>query len=168
MQLVFGDITKMKTDAIVNAARPDLMPGPGISSAIFKAGDEEALKNACRKIGHCRIGRVAVTPAFGLPSKIIIHVAGAGWYGGAKREHMLMEECYRRALYKAYLYNCRSVAVPLIFSGDCHMPRAESVRIAGKVIREFEKRHPEMDVSLVLYREGVYRMACRLLKQNPV
>ena len=165
MQLIFGDIAKMETDAIVNAASSNLMPSPGISSAIFEAADTEALKNACRRIGYCRIGHAIVTPSCGLPSKIIIHVVGAGWYGGARREHMLMEECYRRALYKAHIYDCRSVAVPLIFSGDCHMPRAESIRIAGKVIQEFEKRHPEMDISLVLYREGVYQMACQLLLQ---
>ena len=90
----------------------------------------------------------------------------AGWYGGVQRERMLLEECYRRALQKALLYNCRTVAVPLIFSGDCHMPRAESIRIAGKVIREFEVRHPDIEVTLVLYQEGVYEMARRLLAQD--
>lgn len=164
MRIIYGDITKMETDAIVNAASSDLMPVPGISSAIFEAADTETLKNTCRKIGRCRIGHAVVTPAFGLPSKFIIHVAGAGWYGGAKREHMLMEECYRRAFYKAHVYNCKSVAVPLIFSGGCHMPRAESIQIAGKIIQETEKRYPEMEISLVLYREGIYQMALRLLR----
>ena len=149
MRIVLGDITKMDTDAIVNAAVSDLSPCPGICSAIFAAADTEELKKACRKIGRCRIGHAMVTPSCGLPSKIIIHVAGAGWYGGVQRERMLLEECYRRALQKALLYNCRTVAVPLIFSGDCHMPRAESIRIAGKVIRE-----------------GVYEMARRLLAQD--
>ena len=156
----------MQVDAIVNAAVSDLSPCPGICSAIFAAADTEELKKACRKIGRCRIGHAVVTPSCGLPSKIIFHVAGAGWYGGVQRERMLLEECYRRALQKALLYNCRTVAVPLIFSGDCHMPRAESIRIAGKVIREFEVRHPDIEVTLVLYREGVYEMARRLLAQD--
>ena len=166
MRIVLGDITKMDTDAIVNAAVSDLSPCPAICSAIFAAADTEELKKACRKIGRCRIGHAVVTPSCGLPSKIIFHVAGAGWYGGVQRERMLLEECYRRALQKALLYNCRTVAVPLIFSGDCHMPRAESIRIAGKVIREFEVRHPDIEVTLVLYREGVYEMARRLLAQD--
>lgn len=166
MRIVLGDITKMDTDAIVNTAVSDLSPCPGICSAIFAAADTEELKKACRKIGRCRIGHAMVTPSCGLPSKIIIHVAGAGWYGGVQRERMLLEECYRRALQKALLYNCRTVAVPLIFSGDCHMPRAESIRIAGKVIREFEVRHPDIEVTLVLYQEGVYEMARRLLAQD--
>lgn len=157
MRIVLGDITKMDTDAIVNAAVSDLSPCPGICSAIFAAADTEELKKACRKIGRCRIGHAVVTPSCGLPSKIIFHVAGAGWYGGVQRERMLLEECYRRALQKALLYNCRTVAVPLIFSGDCHMPRAESIRIAGKVIREFEVRHPDIEVTLVLYKRGSMR-----------
>lgn len=93
MRIVLGDITKMDTDAIVNAAVSDLSPCPGICSAIFAAADTEELKKACRKIGRCRIGHAVVTPSCGLPSKIIFHVAGAGWYGGVQRERMLLEEC---------------------------------------------------------------------------
>ena len=143
--------------------RDSLTPCPGICSAIYAAADTKALEEACRKIGRCKIGHAVVTPSCGLPCRLIVHVAGAGWYGGVHRERMLMEQCYRRALQKAFLYGCRSIAVPLIFSGDCHMPRAESIQIAGKAIREFESHHPEADVWLVLYREGVYKMACRLL-----
>ncbi|MFR8255820.1 MAG: macro domain-containing protein, partial [Ruthenibacterium sp.] len=82
MRLVLGDITKIKADAIVNAASSDLRPCPGICEAIFAAADTEKLRAACRAIGRCRIGHAVVTPAFGLPAKYIIHVAGAGWYGG--------------------------------------------------------------------------------------
>ena len=65
MRIIYGDITKMETDAIVNAASSDLMPVPGISSAIFEAADTEALKNTCRKIGRCRIGHAVVSPLLG-------------------------------------------------------------------------------------------------------
>lgn len=135
MRIVLGDITKMDTDAIVNAAVSDLSPCPGICSAIFAAADTEELKKACRKIGRCRIGHAVVTPSCGLPSKIIFHVAGAGWYGGVQRERMLLEECYRRALQKALLYNCRTVAVPLIFSG--RLPYA-----SGRVYPHRGKSYP--------------------------
>ena len=76
MRIVLGDITKMDTDAIVNAAVSDLSPCPGICSAIFAAADTEELKKACRKIGRCRIGHAVVTPSCGLPSKIIFP---CGW-----------------------------------------------------------------------------------------
>ena len=163
MRLVLGDITKIKADAIVNAASSDLRPCPGICEAVFAAADTEKLRAACRAIGRCRIGHAVVTPAFGLPAKYIIHVAGAGWYGGLRRERMLLAQCYLHALRKAAIYHCKSVAVPLIFSGDCHIPRADSIRIAGAAILQFEAERPGMDISLVLYRPGVYDMACRIL-----
>ena len=171
MYLYLGDITRMETDAIVNAANSQLLGCfvrrcPGICDAIFAAADTEKLERACRKLGRCRIGQAVATPGCGLPCRYIIHVAGPGWYGGEPRERFLLAGCYQNALHKAYLCSCRRVAVPLIFSGDCHMPRAESIRIAGKVIREFEVRHPDIEVTLVLYREGVYEMARRLLAQD--
>lgn len=121
------------------------------------------LEQACKKIGYCKIGHAVITPSFGLPSKYIIHVAGAGWYGGNRRERMLMAQCYYQALLKGMEYGCKSIAVPLIFSGDCHMPRAESIRIAGNVILEFEKKYPGIKVTLVLYRKSIYEMALQLL-----
>lgn len=53
----------------------------------------------------------------------------------------------------------------MIFSGDCQMPRAETIYIAEQAIRKFEERHTEMQISLVLYRWGIYEMALRILKE---
>ena len=164
MQIILGDITKIKADAIVNAASTDLMPHPGICGAIYAAADGKLLKMACKRIGYCKIGHAVATPSCGLDTKYIIHVAGAGWYGGEKRERILMAQCYFNALQKAWLTGCKSIAVPLIFSGDCHIPRAESISIAQQAIRNFEERHPEMQVTLVLYRKGIYEMALHILK----
>ncbi|MBS7175000.1 MAG: macro domain-containing protein [Clostridiales bacterium] len=165
IECVLGDITRIEVDAIVNAASADLMPQPGISSAIYAAADGELLKMLCKRIGHCRIGHAVATSSCGLSAKYIIHVAGAGWYGGKKRERMLMEQCYLNALQKGWLIGCKSIAVPLIFSGVCHMPRAESIGIAGQAIQKFEERHPEIQVLLVLYRRGIYEMALRILNK---
>ena len=82
MYLYLGDITRMETDAIVNAAGTDLRRCPGICDAIFAAADTEKLERACRKLGRCRIGQAVATPGCGLPCRYIIHVAGPGWYGG--------------------------------------------------------------------------------------
>ena len=140
------------------------MPHPGICGAIYAAADGKLLKTACKRIGYCKIGHAVATPSCGLDTKYIIHVAGAGWYGGEKRERILMAQCYFNALQKAWLIGCKSIAVPLIFSGDCHIPRAESISIAQQAIRNFEERHPEMQVTLVLYRKGIYEMALHILK----
>ena len=75
MKLLTGDITKIETDAIVNAASPDLRRSPGICDAIFAAADTRALTAACKKLRRCPVGTAVVTPSFGLPCKYIIHVA---------------------------------------------------------------------------------------------
>ena len=140
MYLYLGDITRMETDAIVNAAGTDLRRCPGICDAIFAAADTEKLERACRKLGRCRIGQAVATPGCGLPCRYIIHVAGPGWYGGEPRERFLLAGCYQNALHKAYLCSCRRVA-----------------------IADFCQRHPSMEVTLVLYRQSIYDMAKRIL-----
>lgn len=163
MKLILGDITKSETDAIVNAAATDLRPCEGICQAIFNAADREMLLSACKKIGHCPIGRAVVTPSFGLPCKYIIHVAGAGWYSGHTNDRQLFKDCYQNALQKAYAYHCRTVALPLMFSGSLHIPRAEALKLAAEVISRFETSCPHMDIRLVLYKQSIYDLALRVL-----
>ena len=162
MKLVMGDITKMETDAVVNAASPDLRPTEGICRAIFSAADTKKLTQACRRIGHCRIGHAVVTPSFGLPSKYIIHTAGAGWFSGRANEKDIFRDCYRHALQKAYAVGCRSIAVPLMFSGSMHIPRAEALLIVKSVIDDFEMSHPAMEIILVLWKESIYNLALHI------
>ena len=166
MRLVLGNIVEMKTDAVASAARSDLQPAPGISEAVFSAADTAKLKAECRRIGRCRIGQAVVTSSCGLPCRYIIHVVGPDWYSGHKSDRLLVADCYLRALDKALEYRCKSVALPLMFSGDYHIPRLEALQIAGGVIRKFEKEYPELEISLVLYRESIYRLACKVLEKS--
>lgn len=168
MRLVLGDITKMNTDAIVNAAATDLRPCEGICQAIFAAADTRKLLSACKKIGHCPMGEAVVTPSCGLPCKYIIHVAGAGWYSGHSNERLLFADCYRNALLKAYAYQCRSVAVPLMFSGSLHIPRTEALKIVADVMTQFEKTYPHMQIILVLYKKSIYDLAVKILGPDPL
>ena len=163
MRLVLGDITKIDADAIANAASTDLRPCEGICKAIFAAADSQKLAAACGKIGHCPIGHAVVTPSFGLPCKYIIHVAGPSWYSGHSNEKLLLADCYRNALLQAYSYHCRSVALPLMFSGSLHIPRAEALEIVADVIRLFEKTCPGMEILLVLYKQSIYDLAVTVL-----
>ena len=165
MHVVLGNIIRMETDAIVNAAASDLKPCEGICKAIFDAADTMKLMRACKQVRHCRIGDAVVTPSCGLPCKYIIHVAGVGWYTGGRQAKLLFAQCYQRALQKAYLYHCKSVAIPLMFSGDFHLPRPEAIRIAASVIAGFEKNHPNMDITLVLYNKAIYETAVKLLTE---
>ena len=161
--LWMGNIVNIATDAIVNAANTELKRTPGICEAIFAAADSAKLEEACRRHGHCPIGQSVMTPSFGLPARYIIHVAGPGWFGGAERERLLLADCYRRAMTRAVTSGCKSIAFPLIFSGEYHIPREEAIYIAGQAITDFIRRSPALDVVLVLYKPGIYLMAKRIL-----
>lgn len=163
MYLYLGDITRMETDAIVNAAGTDLRRCPGHLRRDFRRRRHGEAGEGVPEAGPLPHRQAVATPGCGLPCRYIIHVAGPGWYGGEPRERFLLAGCYQNALHKAYLCSCRRVAVPLIFSGDCHMPRAASLRVAGAAIADFCQRHPSMEVTLVLYRQSIYDMAKRIL-----
>lgn len=159
VELVLGDIVDMTTDAIATSAHSDLRPMPGINAQIFKRANTEQLLATCKRIGSCRIGQAVVTASYGLPCKYIIHVVGPGWYSGHKNERLLFANCYRRALEKALAYQCESVALPLMFSGAYHVPRAQALQIVCREIHAFEQQHPTLRIVLVLYKESIYRLA---------
>ena len=140
MYLYLGDITRMETDAIVNAAGTDLRRCPGICDAIFAAADTEELERACRKLGRCRIGQAVATPGCGLPCRYIIHVAGPGWYGGEPRERFLpagggAADLLRRLPHAAgglpprgWGGDCRFLPAPSLHGGDAGALPAEHLR----------------------------------------
>ena len=159
MLLKLGDIVTMATDAIACPAHSDLKSIPGIREAVFRAADTEKLKKLCKAKGRCGIGKAVITPSCGLNCKYIIHVIGPGWYSGREADRRLFAACYLHALHAAQVYQCRTVALPLMFSGDSHIPRAQALAIVCQVVAEFEKHHPDMEITLVLYKESIYRLA---------
>ncbi|MDO5549318.1 MAG: macro domain-containing protein [Eubacteriales bacterium] len=148
--LIRNDITKMPTDAIVNAANSQLMPGGGVCGAIFAAANYDKLNRACRKIGRCPVGQAVITKSFGLPAKYVIHAVGPIWHGGHQNEPELLRSCYIQSLHLAKQHGCRSISFPLISSGIYGYPKEEALRIATDAIREFLKGN-EMEVALVLF-----------------
>ena len=123
--IVREDITRMRVDAVVNAANPLLQMGGGVCGAIFRAAGEEKLRRACEGIGGCETGRAVITPGFKLPAKYVIHTPGPRWEGGKAGEEPLLRASYQSALRLAAEYGCRSVAFPLISSGIYGYPKAE-------------------------------------------
>ena len=162
MHLILGDIVQMQTDAIAVPAHSDLKPCPGIREAVFRAADARQLAALCARLGRCPIGSAVVTPSCGLPCRYIIHVAGPGWYSGNKSDRILFASCYLHALHKAYVCHCRSIALPLMFSGEYHLPRAQALSIVSQTVADFERKHPGLDISLVLYKESIFRLAEKL------
>ena len=79
---VKGDITEMKTDAIVNAANSQLARGGGVCGAIFRAAASDKLQEDCRKLAPCPTGQAVITDGYGLPARYIVHTVGPVWNGG--------------------------------------------------------------------------------------
>ena len=148
--IVRQDITKMKVDAIVNAANTELQMGGGVCGAIFKAAGEHELRVACDKLAPIKTGEAVITPGFKLPSKYIIHAAGPVYRDGKQDEEALLRACYINSLELAMKYNCESIAFPLISSGIYGYPKAEALRVASDAIRDFTSEN-DIDVTLVIF-----------------
>ncbi|MCD7877726.1 MAG: macro domain-containing protein [Cloacibacillus porcorum] len=150
-EIIHGDITKVKADAIVNAANTSLRAGGGECGAIFAAAGAEELTRACKAVGGVATGAAVVTPGFALPAKYIIHTAGPVWHGGGAGEPKLLASCYKSSLKLAAEKGCRSVAFPLISAGIFGYPKDEALRVAVASIREFLRENDGMRVMLVLF-----------------
>lgn len=150
LEIVRNDITRMNTDAIVNAANSGLKMGGGVCGAIFTAAGAKQLQEACDRIGHCGVGNAVYTEAFELPAEFIIHTVGPVWQGGSSNEEGLLRSCYRNSLVLALEIGCLSVAFPLISTGIFGYPKEAALRIAVSEIEAFLKDN-EMHVSLVVF-----------------
>ena len=121
-EIVRNDLTNMRVDAIVNTANPRPVIGLGTDSMIHeKAGPQ--LLAARQTIGHIVCGSAAITPAFRLPAKYVIHTVGPVWDGGSYGEENLLRSCYDRSLKLALEHGCQSIAFPLISTGNYGFPK---------------------------------------------
>lgn len=150
LSIVHGDITKMATDAIVNAANTALRIGGGVCGAIFAAAGEAELSAACERIGFCAVGEAVVTGGFRLPARQIIHTVGPVWRGGVNGEESMLRASYRNSLSLADSLKLESIAFPLISSGIFGYPKEQALSVAVTEIESFLQKH-DLQVSLVLY-----------------
>lgn len=157
IQIIRQDITKLKTDAIVNPSNEDLIPGGGVDEAIHASAGYR-LAEACAELGGCELGQAKITPAFDLSCKYVIHTVGPIWHGGYAGERALLESCYTKALMLAKKYKCKSIAFPLISSGAYGYPKDRVLRVAMDCISEFLYDN-EMMVYIVVYDRDSHRLS---------
>ena len=163
-KILRNDITKVRADAIVNTANPIPVIGRGTDSSIYEAAGREQLLEARRKIGVIERGQSIWTPSFNLRKhgvKYIIHTSGVIYRDGNHGEKDILRSCYQTALAIAAELNCKSVAIPLLASGNYRFPKDLALQIAVEEISRFLLEH-EVDVFLVVYDAESYKISEKL------
>lgn len=167
IQLRKGDITRIKADAIVNAANSSLQGGGGVDGAIHKAGGPAILEE-CRKIvarqGGCKTGEAVITTAGDLSANFVIHTVGPVWNGGNNSERKLLANCYINSLQLAKENNCKTIAFPNISTGIYGFPKKEASVIAVETVREFLSSDNNLyEVIFVCFDEENYQYLQEIL-----
>jgi len=140
IQIILGDITHQKVDAIVNAANESLLGGGGVDGAIHSAAGKE-LELACRKIhdehGGCKTGDAVITTGGNLPAKYVIHTVGPVWHGGKQQEPELLFHAYLNSLRLASEKKIKTIAFPNISTGVFGVPKEQASKIAVSTVVDF-------------------------------
>jgi O-acetyl-ADP-ribose deacetylase len=156
LRAIKGDITRLKVDAIVNAANSSLLGGGGVDGAIHKAAGPE-LYEECRQLGGCGTGEAKITRGYELPAKWVIHTVGPIWNEGRRGEAEKLARCYRNSLSLAARHSIRAVAFPAISTGAYGFPYRLAAEIAVREASAFLRSHdtPQQVVFVCYDQEGL-------------
>ena len=170
IQLIKGDITKVKVDAIVNAANSRLGGGGGVDGAIHRAGGP-AIMRECdiirQKYGGCPTGEAVITSAGNLPAKHVIHTVGPVWRGGDQNEPNLLKNAYLNSMKIAEKHHLKSIAFPNISTGVYGYPSESAADIALATVIDYMNRETTIEVvvfvcfdtiSLNIYNEKLKKL----------
>ncbi len=170
VELVQGDITHQKTDAIVNAANEQLVGGGGVDGAIHRAaGPSLMLETKKQYPDGCPTGSAVVTAAGNLNARYVFHAVGPVWRGGIRKEANLLESAYQRCLELAVVNDCQSIAFPAISTGVYGYPSDLAADVSLSTVRDFvvTKQRPEL-VRFVLFDAGTLGAFSRVLESMTV
>lgn len=168
ISLIQGDITKLKVDAIVNAANSSLMGGGGVDGAIHRAGGPAILEE-CRQIiawqGRCETGDAVITTGGNLSSRFVIHTVGPVWHGGNSNEDNLLENAYSNSLQLALENGVETIAFPNISTGIYGFPKERAAEIGIKTVAKFLSENEQIkQVYFVCFDQENYELYKAALK----
>ena len=151
LSIVKGDIVKMKTDAIVNAANTSLLGGGGVDGAIHRAAGPELLAE-CEMLNGCRTGEAKITQGYKLKAKHVIHTPGPIWRGGKWGEADLLANCYKNCLALAKENGVKTIAFPSISTGVYRFPVDQAAKIAvGEILNFLDQDDSIEQVTVVCF-----------------
>ena len=158
VSIVKGDIVRMKTDAIVNAANTSLLGGGGVDGAIHRAAGKDLLAE-CITLNGCKTGEAKITKGYKLNAKYVIHTPGPIWRGGDWGESELLKNCYRNCLKLAVENGIETIAFPSISTGVYRFPKDLAAEIALNEILSFLKNNDSITlVKLVCFDEDMLKL----------
>ncbi len=163
IEIIKGDITEFKVDAIVNAANNTLLGGGGVDGAIHRTAGPQLLEYN-RKLGGCKTGEAKITPGFKLQAKFIIHTVGPVWKGGNNNEDELLRNCYLNSLKLAVENGIKTIAFPAISTGVYGFPLERATKIAVSTVKDFLSNNNEIEkVIFVCFDENTYHIYSEII-----
>lgn len=161
------DITKIKVDAIVNAANYTLLGGGGVDGMIhYCAGPR--LKEECATLGGCEKGEAKITKGYDLPAKYVIHTVGPVYGHENGLEENILRNCYTNSLLLAKNNNIKTLAFPAISTGCYKYPKDQAAKIAIETVREFSEKNPDVldEVIFVLFDQLSYIIYSSIIEKG--
>lgn len=166
IEIFKGDITKLKIDAIVNAANSSLLGGGGVDGAIHRAAGPKLLEE-CKKLNGCKTGEAKITKGYNLPSNFVIHTVGPVWNGGNYNEDELLSNCYQSSLKLSVKFQIKTIAFPAISTGVYGFPLERATQIAIKTVKDFlENDKSIQQVIFVCFDENTYKTYKNIITSN--
>ncbi len=149
IEVMEGDITRLRVDAVVNAANSSLLGGGGVDGAIHAAAGPGLLEE-CRTLGGCATGEARITGGHRLPARYVIHTVGPVWRGGGEGEDELLARCYRASLRLAVEHGVRTIAFPAISTGVYRFPLERAARISVREVKAFLEAGTDIEKVLLV------------------
>lgn len=167
IEVVEADITRLRVDAIVNAANSSLLGGGGVDGAIHRAAGSELLAE-CRTLNGCPTGSAKITRGYNLPARHVIHAVGPVWRGGRDKEAELLAGCYSSSLQLAFAHGVKSIAFSAISCGVYGYPLEQAAAIAVNTVCDLLKstEHPLEQVIFCCFSGEVAEQYKRVLGRH--